>query len=276
MRRTWVYFSALLLGIGLGTILVGARDARGFHFADAGRNQASASQSGHVPEAVGVRIGRLISGVSPAMQESVPINKALDLLFAERKSPLRTRAFLKSRIQMMTTEQLTQALTSGEVRSTAELAEIARRLAKEDPEGTFNRLEAGDLGFSRLENLYSFVDALLQTWGDTDAAAVLERLKKMKRGGSQQDYSLRFSGYWTKIDPAAAARNFDDLIYLRNMQDRGDMVFTDNSYAEEIVRSWQQKDGKAMEDYIGALPEGRKKEALEKAVKKSGDATGVK
>lgn len=272
MNRAGIYAAALLLGGGVGTILVGMKDGRLFHFAGADGDRVVMLRSSHGTEPVGVRIGRLVSAGSPAMRESVPIDKALDLLFAERKSPLRTRAFLKSRIQIMTTEQLTQAVSGGEVRSVVELAEVARRLAKEDPQGTFDRLEAGDLEFSTMENLYGFVDALLQTWSDTDAAAVLERLKKMKRGGSQQDFSLRFSSYWTKIDPAAAAGNFDDLIYLRNMRDSGDMVFTDNSYAEEIVKSWSQKDAGAMQDYINALPAGRKREALEKAVAKARDS----
>ena len=181
---------------------------------------------------------------------------------------MRTRAFLKSRIQMMTTEQLAQAVLAGDVQSPAEIDEAARRLAKEDPEGTFNQLEAGNIRVYGMENHYTFVDALLQTWGDADAVAVMRRLKKMKRGGAQQDYSLRFSSYWTKIDPSAAARNFDDLIYLRNMQDRGTMVFTDNTYAEEIVRSWKRKNENGMRDYIAELPAGGRKEALEQAMRK--------
>ncbi|GAA5129449.1 hypothetical protein JIN84_03360 [Luteolibacter yonseiensis] len=88
----------------------------------------------------------------------------------------------------------------------------------------------------------------------------------MKRGGSQQDFSLRFSSCWTKIDPVAAAENFDDLIYLRNMQDQGAMVFTGNAYSGEIVRSWKRKDENAMGAYITALPAGEKRVTFEKAV----------
>jgi hypothetical protein len=96
----------------------------------------------------------------------------------------------------------------------------------------------------------------------------MERLKKINRGGSQQDFSLRFSRYWAKIDPAAAARNFSDLVYLRNMQDKGDMVFTDNTYAADIVKSWKEKDEQAMRDYIGSLPDGRVRDALKNAAEK--------
>ncbi len=264
--KFWSYAVALLLGVLIGTVLV--RTVIPSQSASTRSEIGGSRQTTRVPEPVGVSISRMISAESTAMNESVPINKALDVLFAERKSPMRTRAFLKNRIQMMTIHQLTQALINGDVQSAAELREVAQRLAKEDPEGTFNHLEAQELRVYGMENIYAFVDALLQTWGDSDAVAVMNRLKKMKRGGSQQDFSLRFSGYWAKIDPAAAARNFDDLIYLRNMQDRGDMVFTDSSYAAEIVKSWTQKDETGMRDYIASLRGGRERDALNSALKK--------
>lgn len=264
--KAWIYVAALSLGLLIGNLLIHSPDS-----AQGGlRNSqiTEAARPARPPEPVGVSISRMISAETTAMGEDVPINKALDVLFAERKSPMRTRAFLKNRIQMMTTDQLIQAMLSGDVQSPAELKEIAQRLAKEDPEGTFNRLEAQEIRIYGMENNYTFVDALLQTWADADAVAVMSRLKKMKRGGSQQDTSLRFSGYWAMIDPAAAARNFKDLIYLRNMQVQGDMDFTDQRYAEEIVKSWKQKDEDGMRDYVQKLPAGREKNALEKAVKK--------
>lgn len=266
--RKWIYLAFLVLGGVIGTALVHREKWQLRTLVPAGKSATVEGKFPRAPEGVGAKISRMISAESPAMSGSVPINKALDVLFAERKSPMRTRAFLKSRIQMMTTGQLTQAVLAGDVQSPAEIDEVARRLAKEDPEGTFNHLEAGDIRVYGMENFYTFLDALLQTWSDTDAVAVMQRLQKMKRGGSQQDFSLRFSTYWTKIDPSAAARNFDDLIYLRNMQVRADMAFTENTYAEEIVRSWKRKDENTMLDYIAGLPTGGRKEALEKAVKK--------
>lgn len=262
--KTWVYAVALLLGALMGTVLV--RTANPSQSGSTTSEVKGNRKTDRLPEPPGVSISRMISAESAAMDEGVPINEALDVLFTERKSPMRTRAFLNNRIQMMTTDQLAQALMNGEVQSPAELREVAQRLAKEDPEGAFNHLEAQELRIYGMENTYTFVDALLQTWGDSDAVAVMNRLKKMERGGSQQDYSLRFSGYWAKIDPAAAARNFDDLIYLRNMQDRGDMVFTDNNYAGEIVKSWKRKDETALREYIENLPGGREKDALNGAL----------
>ncbi len=261
-----IYAAALLLGVLIGVLLV--QTANPSQISPTASQTTGTRKTARPPEPVGVSISRLISAETTAMNEDMPINKALDVLFAERKSPMRTRAFLKNRIQMMTGDQLTQALLNGDVQSPAELKEVAERLAKEDPEGTFNRLEALQLRIYGMENIYTFGDALLQTWADADAVAVMNRLKKMKRGGAQQDWSLRFSGYWAMIDPAAAARNFSDLIYLRNMQVQGDMAFTDQRYAEEIVKSWKQKDEEGMRDYVAKLTPGREKNALENAVKK--------
>ena len=267
--KNWIYLGALLLGVVIGTSLLRATDgfaSRRMALDDSVKTVSV--KAARVPESVGVRIGRMISAETPAMNEDMPLNKAMDLLFAERKSPMRTRAFLKNRIQMMTMDQLVQALKNGEIQTKAEIDEAARRLAREDPEGTFNHMTADDFRLSGMDNYYTFSDGLTQTWADTDAPAVMARLQKMTRGGAQQDMSLRFSGYWAKIDPEAAAHHFDDLIYLRNMQDQGAMVFTDNSYAEQIVKSWKQKDEMAMREYIGKLPDGRERKSLERAVKK--------
>lgn len=264
-----IYLLALGLGLLIGSVLVRTRD----HFSaglTASQNSATAmtEKPRRAPEAVGVKISRMISAETRAMNESMPLDKATDVLFTELKSPLRTRAFLKSRVQMMTTDQLIQALMNGEVQTKAELEEVARRLAKEDPEGAYDHLEALDLRFYGMANLYTFIDSLQQTWADADAPALLARLKKMKRGGAQQDNSLRFSSYWAKIDPQAAVRHFSDLVYLRNMQDQGAMVFTDDKYAGEIVKSWQQRDEETMRTYIANLPAGKERSALEAAVKK--------
>ncbi len=258
-----IYLGSLLIGLGIGAALLATRDVFFPHRPE--RMEAAESlhrKIAHPLETVGGRIGRMVSSQSGAMDPNLPIDKAVDLLFAERKSPLRTRAFLKSRIQLMTPDQLLQSLMNGEVRTQAELDEVGRRLGAEDPDQTFDRLEAGNLRFYRVEEGNAFMDALLQSRADADASAVLARLKKMKRGGSQQDFSLRFSDYWARIDPAAAARNFSDLIYLRNMQDFGEMVFTDNSYAERIVSHWSQKDEAAMRETIAGLPPGRARDAL--------------
>ncbi len=267
--KSAIYIAAMLLGAAIGTALVRTSDRSSIGMdARDGSSLSMIEKSSRPPEAVGVRVSRMISAATPAMREDIPIDKATDLLFAERKSPMRTRAFLKNRIQTMTREQLVQSFMNGEIQTMEEIEEGTRRLASDDPELTFNQLASGDLKLYGMDNIYKFTDTLLQTWADVDAPAVMTRLQKMERGGSQQDTSLRFSKYWAKIDPAAAARNFSDLIYLRNMQDQGDMIFTDKRYADEIVKSWKQKDEEAMRKYIADLPAGRERAALEAAAGK--------
>ncbi|MEO8615898.1 MAG: hypothetical protein ABI600_12215 [Luteolibacter sp.] len=269
--RLLVYSGALLAGVLIGAALVHTVDGAFRQQASPGRSENTATgKTPRFPEVVGVRIGRMISAETEAMREDMPLNKAMDVLFAERKSPLRTRAFLKTRIQTMTRDQLIQAFMNGEIQTKAEIEEATRRLATEDPEGTYDHLVAQDFRLNGMDNLYTFIDALQQTWADVDAPAVMARLQKMKRGGSQQDNSLRFSAYWAKIDPAAAASHFNDLVYLRNMQDQGDMVFTDNAYADQIAKSWKEKDEDGMRKYIAELPAGRERDALEAAANKLG------
>lgn len=267
--KIWIHAASLLLGALIGIALVltvgdfSKSRASAPHAADAVRKK---SERG--PESAGVRIGRMIAAETPAMDEKLPINDAVEILFSEKKSPLRTRAFLKSRIQVMTRDQLRQALMNGEIQTESEIREAARRLTDEDPDGTFKDLNSQVYKLRGMDNLYAFIDTMLQTSSDADAPAVMRRLQQMKRGGSQQDQSLRFSNYWANVDPAAAARNFSDLVYLRNMAVQGATVFSDKTYAENIVTSWKRKDEEAMRVYIGNLPPGSERNAFESALKK--------
>ena len=117
-----------------------------------------------------------------------------------------------------------------------------------------------------MDRLYAFLDAHLQTWGDRDAPALLARLKKMERGGSQQDSSLRFTDYLAKTNPAVAARHFTDIIHLRNMDDFGKMVLNDEAYARKIADSWVRIDEAGMREYVAGLAAGRERAAFEKAM----------
>ncbi len=142
------------------------------------------------------------------------------------------------------------------------------RLTKENPDLTFDNYSSQRYRISGMPNLYAFIDTMLQTAADKDAPAMMKRLQGLKRGGSQQDQSLRFSNYWARIDPAAAAKNFKDLVYLRNMADQGSMEFTDNAYASAIVSSWMHKDEEGMRQFIDEMPSDQKRKAFESAVEK--------
>ena len=265
--KYWIYLGALISGMGIGGPLFHSTSGSFLSHGPLEHEASPPHRMDSRSEPNTVKMRRLITSETEAMDEKIPMDKALEMLSSQRKSPLRVRAFLKNRIQWMTTDQLNQALMNGEIQTRAELQEAIRRLAKEDPEGTFNHLEAQHYPMQSMDNTYVVIDGLLQTWADTDAPAVMARLQKMKRGGSQQDMSLRFSDYWAKINPAAAAEHFNDLIYLRNMQNEGTMVFTDDAYARRIVKSWQEKDETAMHNYIAALSPGEEKNAFENALK---------
>lgn len=46
------------------------------------------------------------------------------------------------------------------------------------------------------------------------------------------------------------------------------MLFTDDAYARQIVKSWQQEDEEGMPQFIEELPAERERNALARAVKK--------
>ena len=222
------------------------------------------ARSGDDPKEARVR--HLLIAESPAMDEKVGFRDAVDQLFGERRSPLRTRAFLKSRIQLMSRDQLVLAMMDGQVDTLSEIREATRRLTLEDPQDTFTLYEKQQLRFRTMDRLYAFLDTHLQTWGDRDAPAVLARLKKMNRGGSQQDSSLRFTDYLAKTNPAVAARHFTDIVHLRNMDDFGKMVLNDGAYARKVTESWLRTDEPGMRAFVAGLAAGREREAFEKAM----------
>jgi hypothetical protein len=66
----------------------------------------------------------------------------------------------------------------------------------------------------------------------------------------------QFKSYWAKHDPAAAAMGFEEVAKLSSSGD---------SFAEQIVRSWNSKDPSAMAAYIDQLPAGSTRQLFEKA-----------
>lgn len=268
MNRSTIYLMALATGAGIGFLLVHLTVTTPAAASDS--ISSTAARSTRVPESVTAATDRLISASSPAMEEGRPINSSLELLFAERKSPMRTRAFLNNHIQMMTVDQLIGILMKGDVRSQPELEAIARRLARENPEATFDLYDADRLQLYGMESVYTFTDAFLRTWGETSPDAVISRLAKLKRGGRQQDLTLRFSDHLARTHPEAAARDFSRIVYLRNMQDTGDMVFTHDRFAGEILRSWSGKDEAGMRHFLDGLPEGPERSTFLRAADKLG------
>ena len=114
--------------------------------------------------------------------------------------------------------------------------------------------------------MYAFRDSLVRTAADIDPEMVLEKLKGMRRGGSQMDNSLFFSKYWAEKDPRAAAGHFADLVKLRNMRMDASPDMPDEAFANMIMKSWTEKAPGEAEEYVSALPDGPTKKALAAAL----------
>ncbi|GAA5481397.1 hypothetical protein [Haloferula sargassicola] len=210
--------------------------------------------------------GRLVRQGSPNLL-SASTRDAAQALADEKRSPLRTRAFLRTKIELMDHDQLVLEMMDGDIDTLPEIRAATRRLTLEDPEGTFTAYERGLYRLNTMEKLYAFLDTLLHTWTDADAPALLSRLKAMKRGGSQQDASLRFSDYWAGTQPEAAAQYFTDLISIRNMDDFGRMAFNEQGYARKIAEAWQRTDEEGLREFVSRLPKGSTKTAFGSAIK---------
>lgn len=274
--KVWIYYTlALLLGIIFGTIALRL-------LAPAGQNTGSALQETSAAnqkqtrkiESHGARINRLLTDQSPSLSESIPLDEAYELLFSEKKSPLRSSAFLKHRIYLMTREQLEQALANGEIQTKAEITEAAARLTREDLAATFQNRLTFKYKLYGMPNVVTFIESMQKTAANEDPLKMLSSLQGLKRGGVQQYNSLRFSHHWAATDPAAAVEHFDSLVYLRN-QSAKELQFTGKKYAAEIVKSWREKDPEALQNYVANLPEGEKRTSFELALKKQrAKATG--
>lgn len=178
----------------------------------------------------------------------------------EKLSPLRAKSFLGSRIQQLSKDELLDKLRAGEIQTTDELAVVARRLTEESPHEVFDIYEKPSVPFRSMDGLYAFFNSMVWTWLQKDPASLQKRIQGLPRGGAQQDISLRFSGFWAQLDPAAASEQFEDLVYLRNMTVRGKQELRGDVYADMLVKSWSLKDAVGLQRYIDELPEGEKKE----------------
>jgi DNA-directed RNA polymerase subunit F len=183
-------------------------------------------------------------------------------LAEEKQSPVRMRSILGMRAQQLSKDELLEKVREGEIITMREFEEVARHLTEMDPDAVFDLYETHTGRFRSLDNSYAFYNAMLDTWIPKDAESLMKRIQGLPRGGSQQDISLRFSQRWARHDPEAAAEHFDDLVYLRNMQIRGDVALSPSSeqYATILLRSWKRKDREGLVNYLDQMDEGKRKD----------------
>lgn len=208
------------------------------------------------------RVSRYLSDNAGKL-EQIESFKELTLEMAEeQRSPLRMRSILGLRIRQMSVDELTDRLKTGEIRTGKEFIEAGHHLTELDPDLVFELRASHSIQFGTLDNFYAFDNAMIDVFVQRDPKDLLVKLQSMQRGGSQQDTSLRFSKQWAWHDPAAAAEHFDDLVYLRNMEIRGDAQLRPDGekFANILMRSWKRKDPEALASYINDMEEGQTKE----------------
>jgi hypothetical protein len=170
-------------------------------------------------------------------------------------SPQRTRAMLAFGIQAREGKQLMEDFVKGEIGS-LELDAVVRRLATEDPDEMWRLSSTSKISVGSWEDFMTIQNAIIQTLAQSDAPAVTDRLNAMEPSRHRLFIADLFKSYWAEHDPAAAAMGFDEAAKLSS---------SGNSFAEQIVRSWNSKDPSAMAAYIEQLPAGSTRQLFEKA-----------
>ncbi len=198
----------------------------------------------------------LIKNSSEALQGEKPFEGLARDIDRERRSPLRTSAFLKLHIAAHDTATLVAILREGGLGTSGELEEVATRLVREDPELAFSLFYENKIRFRTMEDLYAFSNRMLETWvREGDPEDFLKRLSALPRGGSQMDSALRFSKLWAENAPNVAAENFDELVRLRNFRMSADGTTTDNEFANVLVSAWSKKDENELRQFVLKNPE---------------------
>lgn len=263
--RIFIYAMAVALGAAVGRLLVpspGENHGSTSEVAVAGaRASARQHQSGRA-----WRIQRLLAVESGVLRRDITFKEARSKLDSEDRSPLRLRSFIDHRVHFLSKDQLVRALAVGELTSTEDLAEAARRLVHEDRHVAFDVYMKRAFRPRTMEQVYAYVHSMLWHWVRKEPESLLKRIQGMSRGGSQQDTSLTFSSYWANHDPAAAARHFNELVILRNMYDHKQGEMTSASYSRTVVDAWLKKDADAVRAYVASLPEGGKKKHFQNAL----------
>lgn len=201
-----------------------------------------------------------------ALKDTETFSDEVDRIHRESRSPLRASSLLSFRIHNSNFEDWENLISAGKVKRIEFLRELGEHLARTDPRRALRFFFQGPYSFDNLDQVYAFRDPMIRTAADADPEVVLEELMAMKRGGSQMDNSLFFSGYWAKSDPHAAAEHFSELVRLRNMRMDGSPEMPDGAFANIVMKSWLKKAPEEAEEYVGALSSGPTRQALAKAL----------
>jgi len=263
-----IYITAILTGLLLGQLFFASKAPNQSKDSDLNPLGSRTERSRRPHDNYSQQITEALLNESSVFDKNVSFKDAEAMLTKNRSSPIRHASFLAHRVHLMSSDQLIEALKLGNIQTHSELAEAAKRLTEENPHLLYDLYEQHKIRCGGLEHYYTFSNSMMRTWIKKDPVSLLGRIKKLKRGGAQQDASLRFSRFWAQHAPATAAQKFSDLVYLRNLSGRGSSEFTGTAYARDIVNSWHHKDPEALTAFIKDLPPGQQKTTFEQALKK--------
>jgi len=212
---------------------------------------------------------QFLNDASSQLRAAPEFNTELKRLYRELKSPLRANSLLGYQLHENSFDEWELLLQDRQVQHEGLLNDLGRRLATEDPERALNMfLVKPKIRVNGMAQHYALRDGILQTVARTAPEKGLAALQAMERGGGQMDNSLYFSKQWVNHDPAEAAKHFEELVTLRNMNFNGDINMPRDRYANDLMKSWVRQDQATAAAYVEELPHGSTKTTLVKAFKK--------
>lgn len=208
-----------------------------------------------------------LNDASDEIRSAPEFSEEVDRLYRDLKSPLRAGSLLDYHIYDSNFDELVELLNTKQVHGVDLLNEVGKRLAKDDPDRALSvLLHDRKYRLRNMDDFYAFRDGLLREVARSTPEKGLASLQALERGGVQMDNSLYFSGQWAKVNPAAAAEHFEELVTLRNMKMNGDLNLPRDSYAKTVMKVWVKKDREAAQSYVENLPAGATRETLSKAL----------
>lgn len=271
MKGKWgVYMLGLIVGGLLGFLLPAGWDKTHRERASVDESKSATRLSFGVPEPDPESYTSILVNEMQGMESSLRFSEASKRLKESRLSPIRSKAFLKSRMHTMTKDEAFKALEDGEITGMDDLRAMAWRLAEDHAEETFRRAKIQRLvDYGNIDGYYAFDTAFIHAWLHYhDGADYMKILSSMKPGGGRQDSAYRFTDSWAWKDPRATAENFDQLVELRSIMGGRSLAERQQRYAYNILRSWRHSNAEEMLQYIEGLPSGAHKTAFEAALQR--------
>lgn len=254
--------AGLVLGLTLGSVL-------SHSFFSSGNVSPTTPQSSQAAKSSNQRNGIFLPATHPVRRDLRALREssnyattATDHLRQER-SPFRFDALLELQLEDGDFDLWEQRLASGEITTPDEYTRIAAWLAREDPQRALSLYFEYKIQFNTLDNRVAYLFSMLSTIASIgQSELVLEEVRKLPRGGTQQYHSYYLSRAWAEAYPAQAAQHFEELVSLRNLEPDRAAELNYKRYSKNIMSSWVKKNSEEARIFAENYPEGPGKKAL--------------